>query len=448
MKYTLTEEYNIVEAMPDSWTRGLEQPGQTADGLSIVVDTCFKFQTMQGIGAAFSEIGSKAIFSLDPEQREKLMADLFSKEGAGFTYCRLPVGASDFALDAYSFSEVPDDYEMKYFDLSRDEKCMIPFIKEAMKHNPGLKIHASPWAPPAWMKENGLMTAGGSLRDEEGVYKAYAKYFVEFIKGYERNGITIDRIIIQNETDALSNYTSCLMEPWQLIKFITKYLFPAMQEAGVRTELWAGTFRTFLDCPSHFCAKDDDFMACVKGFAFQYSVPDQIIAFRQLFPHIPIMHTESLCHDSRNNETQAASLFMDFIQYMNFGCEVYSYWNMILDERSMSSWGWRQNSLIKIITNEKRVIYNPDYHVMRMLSSAIRPGYIRVNALCSSRHVTAFTSPCGSEVLVLIPNLIDEVTNLKLRVDRDTHLKTTLEPNTLNIVRLKKNGEGYVIAES
>lgn len=375
------------------------------------------------------------------------MADLFSQDGANFNYCRMPIGASDFALNAYSLCDTPEDFNMDHFDLSRDEEYLIPFIKEAMKHNPTLKIHASPWAPPSWMKDNGLMTTGGSLRDEDRVYKAYAKYFVKFIEGYAKHGITIDRAIIQNETDALSNYTSCLMEPWQIIKFTTKYLFPAMQEAGLRTELWAGTFRTFLDCPSHFCAADPDFRACVRGFAFQYSIPDQIHSFRQLFPEIPIMHTESLCHDSRNNETQAASLFMDFIQYMNFGCEVYTYWNMILDERSISSWDWKQNSLIRILRDEKEIIYNPDFHVMKLISSAVKPGYVRVNALCSSRHVTAFVSPCGNTILVLVPNLVDEQTNLRLRVNRDTHIKTVLEPNTLNIVKLEKTEDGYKLAK-
>ena len=36
-----------------------------------------------------------------------------------------------------------------------DEGTLIPLIKDALARNPELKIWASPWCPPQWMKRNG-----------------------------------------------------------------------------------------------------------------------------------------------------------------------------------------------------------------------------------------------------------------------------------------------------
>lgn len=107
-----------------------------------------------------------------------------------FPSAALPVGSSDFATSAYSYSEVPDDYEMKNFSLARDEKSILPAVLAARQINPDLQLFASPWSPPGWMKLSGKMDGGGKghennrLRDEEPIYTAYALYFEKYLAGH------------------------------------------------------------------------------------------------------------------------------------------------------------------------------------------------------------------------------------------------------------------------
>ena len=109
---------------------------------------------MEGIGGAFNEIGGEALMSLPEDQRNEVMKNLFSEDGAGFTFCRTAVGASDFGIDAYSYSEVEGDYKMKKFSIKREKTTLLPYIQMAYKYNPTLKLFASPRSPPGWMKES------------------------------------------------------------------------------------------------------------------------------------------------------------------------------------------------------------------------------------------------------------------------------------------------------
>ena len=109
----------------------------------------YRFQTIKGVGGCFNEIGTDAYFTLSSSKRDELMTSLFDKEkGAGFSFCRLAIGGSDFAHSAYSYAEVPDDYEMEHFSIGRDKKTLIPCIKDALSKNPDLCFFASPWSPP------------------------------------------------------------------------------------------------------------------------------------------------------------------------------------------------------------------------------------------------------------------------------------------------------------
>ena len=113
---------------------------------SIVIDVSQKAQQITGWGGCFNELGWKALQSLEDKDRDAVMKSLFDqKDGSRFNICRTPMGASDFALDAYSYDDYPDDYEMKHFSIERDKKTLIPFIKAAMKYNSSLKVWASPW---------------------------------------------------------------------------------------------------------------------------------------------------------------------------------------------------------------------------------------------------------------------------------------------------------------
>jgi glucosylceramidase len=112
-------------------------------------------QTIEGFGACFNELGWDSLSVLVEKDKESILEELFAPGvGANFNTCRIPIGANDFSLDWYSYDEAPDDFALKHFSISSDLERLVPFIKSALKHQPNLKLWASPWSPPTWMKYN------------------------------------------------------------------------------------------------------------------------------------------------------------------------------------------------------------------------------------------------------------------------------------------------------
>lgn len=133
----------------------------TNSAATLTISTGKKYQTMAGVGAAFSEIGGLALAGLPEQAKDALVTSLFDPvKRAGFSMCRLPVGSSDFATNAYSYAEVPCDLTIEHFSLARDEKSIIPVAQAALQKNPALHFFASPWRPPDWMKTTGTMDTG------------------------------------------------------------------------------------------------------------------------------------------------------------------------------------------------------------------------------------------------------------------------------------------------
>lgn len=400
------------EAVRDvSWTNSQYQPLQNNEQLSILVYPEICFQTMMGIGGAFSELGWQALQSLPPQGRDAVLRDLFDPEaGAGLNFCRLPIGSSDFALNGYSCSEVADDYEMRHFSLARDEQFLIPFIHAAREFQPNLQLHASPWSPPSWMKTSGNLISG-CLKADTRTLKAYALYLRRFLEGYRDHGICIGHLHIQNEPDAAraetirqedspSTFPSCNMPPEVMAEFAVEYLVPELRAAGLDTRVWAGTFRTITGLQSHLAMGDSRLREAVEGAGFQYSYAEHVRELQRLCPEKKIMHTESVCYQGENLPAQAVALFHDFFSYVDAGCVAYTYWNMVLDENQTSSWGWKQNSLVVVDRRKAEWAYQPDYSVMRLLSRHVKPGARRIAAFSFLKRVMGFQNPDGSVVVL------------------------------------------------
>lgn len=391
---------------------------------TVTVNSKKEFQTMAGIGGAFNENGGEALAALTEPVRQQVLHSLFSHpDGAGFSFCRLPIGASDFALAAYSYSEVPDDWDMKHFALVHDEKYLIPFAQAALKINPRLRIFASPWSPPGWMKYSGKMDSQGlanSLRDEPAVYQAYALYFEKYLRGYADRGIPIERVMIQNEPDVNPVYPGCVMAADQIVKFTVEYLTPRITAAGLKTEIWGGTFREVDSGAAHECMADERFRRSVRGLGVQYAQTEQVADLFIRYPATPLMHTESVCFDGENSAEQGRIRLGEILSYLNAGCETFVYWNMILNESGKSAWDWRQNCLINIDRATASVTYNPDYAVMCLVSRFVRPGARRIEVQSNLAPIGAFRHPDGT-VVILGQNISDQPKSLRIVLDGREH---------------------------
>ncbi len=366
------------------------QPQDVDGGTRVGIYPNAKLQTIDGFGGAFNEIGGEALMSLPKKARQEVVDALFSPEVSNFTLCRTAIGASDFGRNGYSYSEVADDYKMEKFSVEREKSSVIPTIKMAQETNPQMKLFASPWSPPAWMKYSGLMDQGdknkstNKLKDTPEIYEAYALYFAKYVEEYKKNGITVDRIIVQNETDIHTKYPSCVISPDQLYKVIS-YMRPTFKQRGVESEIWAGTFRSAAVLDMLEYALNPEYMEAVDGVGMQYTSPQFISDLQAMSPGKPMMHTEGVCFNSENTINQAFSRFAEVASYINGGVQNYCYWNMILDETKSSGWGWPQNSLVVIDMKKGDVTYTPDYAVMSLFGRFIKPGAVRVASKSRSK---------------------------------------------------------------
>ena len=397
-----------------------------------------EFQTLEGIGGAFNEIGGEALMSLPTKLQDEVMRNLFSvTEGAGFAFCRTAVGASDFGIDAYSYSEVDGDYNMEHFSIKREENTVIPYIQKAYKFNQELLMFASPWSPPAWMKYSGFMDRGSEfpeknhLKDEAKIYEAYALYFSKYISAYSEKGIKIDRLIVQNENDIATKYPSCVMPVEQMGKFVKKYLRPLFEIDNIATEIWAGTFRTAGQLDAIEFAASKEYRQSFDGIGIQYTHQEQIQDIRNLLPETSIMHTEGKCYNGKNTVEQASKRLKEVAEYINYGVTNYCYWNMILNETTESGWGWKQNSLINIDRERKIITYNPDYNVIALISRCLQPGAIRV---ANYSRASIISVKKDGKIFILVQNDKDKPAKYVLEVENKKSKELMIPASSVSVI--------------
>ncbi len=343
----------------------------------IDVDVTAPGQSMDGIGGAFNELGWDALSSLPEAQRAVVLRNLFdTQQGAALRFNRIPIGSSDFAKNAYSLDDVTNDWKLKHFSIARDEGCLIPYIKAAQAVNPEMKFHASPWSPPGWMKTNGKLI-GGQLKSDDRTLKSLAAYFVKFLQAYAKHGIVINRLCPQNEPVNATAYPSCKVPGPLYAKAVTQWIVPAVRQSARPTEVWAGTLNYYRPMDAqHFQAllADEKMNRAIAGLSFQYTHLPWLREYHARHPDLPIQMSESECYNGANSVNEALRDFQDFVAYTRTGCQLFTFWNMVLAEPHKSSWNWRQNSLVVIDKQKQAVTYEPSFALARFLGGEITPG--------------------------------------------------------------------------
>jgi glucosylceramidase len=219
--------------------------------VKIVVDRTRTFQTMYGHGAALTDSSAWVLMNLkrrNPQLYEYTMKKLFSPtEGAGFSFLRLPMGASDYTASTtyytYCDERSPD---LSRFSIAHDRQCIIPVLKDALRLNPEIQILGSPWSAPAWMKTNGRLTgipeadkaAGATCKLRSDCFEVYADYFVKFIEQYQAEGIEIWGVTLQNEPQFDGAVYPCMrMNEDDSIRLVS-LLGPKLAARGLKTKIF------------------------------------------------------------------------------------------------------------------------------------------------------------------------------------------------------------------
>lgn len=208
---------------------------------NIKVDPSVAYQTIDGFGYTLTGGSAMLIQGMDSSPRNLLLEELFRCDNSNnkmcISYLRLSLGASDLDEAVFSYNDIPVDQEdlsLQHFSLAKDTLHLIPLLKSILSINPDIKLMASPWSPPAWMKNNKNSVGGSLLRQ---YYPVYAQYFVRYIQAMKSHDIRIDAITVQNEPQHGGNNPSLLMSAAEQAEFVRDHLGPAFRAAGIDAKI-------------------------------------------------------------------------------------------------------------------------------------------------------------------------------------------------------------------
>ena len=390
---------------------------------------------LYGWGCCISEICAKAVLELAKDKQNAIFDELFGKEHCGFDYCRLSIGANDFAESWYSYDETEGDYAMEHFSIDRDRKYILPAICEAQKRSSELHFFASPWSPPTWMKFPKVCNYGRLVETDDNL-KAYARYFRRYLEEYAKNGIRIEQICFQNEFISDQKFPSCLWSPALIEKFLDGYL---IDEIGDLAEIWFGTYngpetdaRASYTRYYQYVGSVMQNKKCrehIKGIAFQWAGKFAIAQAAEDYPEVAFIHSEGECGDGNNTWDYAMYTYEMYHHYFKNGARANVYWNMALDNDGLSSWGWRQNSLISVKNGEYR--YNPEFYLVKHFAKFVKRGAVMLATTGDfSSNTTVFENADGSRVAVIVnPFGFEKTVSLE-------NTSYTLKPRSFNTIVL------------
>jgi glucosylceramidase len=388
-------------------------PGSGSNSTKIQVDASASYQTMSGFGAAMTDSSAWLIQNeMNQSQRDSLMNQLFSPaSGIGISYLRVPMGASDLSLSAYTYNDLPSgqtDPGQTSFSIAHDQAYIIPTLQQAKALNPQLKMMATPWSAPAWMKTNGLLS-GGSLKSQYN--SSYADYFVKFFQAYEAQGLPFDTVTVQNEPQNSSNNPSMTMSTFEQSTFIGDHLGPALASAGVDTKIVA--FDHNWDNWNYpvIVMNDPEAGPYTTGAAFHgYSgTPDQQSSFHDFFPDKDIYFTEISGGDWATN-------FSDNLMWHTRNILIGStrnwaktalWWNIALDENNgpyLPGGCSGCRGVVTIDSSDGGVEFNEEYYSIAHASKFVKPGAVRIDSDTHDNIIetVAFLNPDGSKVLIAL----------------------------------------------
>lgn len=415
--YTTAENtaYRLTQTETLQFTQ-MGQPKETQP--CVFIDPSKTFQTFMGIGGALTDASAETFFMLPKEkQKEILQAYYDPKKGIGYTLARTNIHSCDFSSGSYTY--VADgDKGLKTFSVAHDEKYRIPFIKQVIAAAGGkLTLFASPWSPPAWMKDNNDMLHGGKLKPE--YYQSWADYFVKFIKAYAKEGIPVWGVTIQNEPMATQTWESCVFTGEEERDFLKNNLGPTLKREGLSDKkiiVWDHN-RDLVYQRASTVFNDPGAAKYAWGLGFHWyedwsggdQVFDNIQRVHESFPGKNILFTEG-CNGPFNmkqiddwkwGERYGRSMINDF----NNGTSGWTDWNVLLDEiGGPNHVGNYCFAPIHADTKSGKLYYMNAYYYIGHFSKFIRTGAKRIGSSSSRSPLlsTAFKNVDGSVVVIVM----------------------------------------------
>lgn len=415
--YTTAENSDSRMSVTDNLSFSpMAQPLETQT--CVFVDTSITFQTLLGIGGAVTDAAAETFAKMPSDKQQEILIAYFDREkGIGYSLIRTTIHSCDFSSESYTYVQ-EGDKELSSFNIDHDRKMRIPLIKKALETaREPITLYASPWSPPAYMKDNNNMLKGGKLLPE--FYQSWANYYTKFIKAYEAEGVPVWGISIQNEPMATQKWESCIYTGEEERDFLKNFLGPTMQKEGLGEKkiiAWDHN-RDLIFQRTSTLLKDPDAAKYVWGIGFHWYEPwsggqamfDNVKLVNQAFPNTNLLFTEG-CKESfdinkvkdwKLGELYGKAMISDF----NNGSVGFTDWNILLDETGGPNHVFNL-CFAPIHGNTKtgELIYTNEYYYIGHFSKFIRPGAKRIacSASRSSLISTAFINPDGKTAVVVM----------------------------------------------
>ncbi len=407
---------------------------------TIMIDPDRTFQVIEGFGGAFTDAAADNFSKLPKESQEEFLKACFDPvEGNGYTLCRTTIHSCDYAAESYTYDDVAGDTELVHFTIEHDLKNRLPFIKRAREAAKGnLRLYASPWSPPAWMKTNGEMLHGGKLKPED--RQAWANYFVKYLKAYAAEGVPLWGLTVQNEPMASQVWESCVYTAGEEKDFVRDYLGPTLQQNGlgdVKVMVWDHN-RGIMYQRAEAAYEDPQASKYIWGTAFHWYVGDHFENVRMVHDAFPDKHLIFTEGAVGGNWQAAERLAKQVTMDLNNWAEAWTIWNLMLDPEGgpRHAGGLHEGGSVNADLTTGKVTFNPAHYVFGQFTRFIRPGAKRI--ACTSNNdalvATAFVNTDG-RIAVVVTNTSDHDERFQLWV-KGRAVQTTSPANGTTTILL------------
>jgi len=387
----------------------------------IFLDDTHTFQTMLGIGGAITDASAEVFAKLPASLKQEFLSAYYDPiNGIGYTLARTNIQSCDFSSGSYSYV-ADNDKDLKTFSVQYDEQYRIPLIKQAIARAKHLTLYASPWSPPAWMKSNNDMLHGGKLLPE--YYQSWANFYIKFIEAYEKHGIPVWGITVQNEPMAVQRWESCVYTAEEERDFIKKYLGPVLAKSAVKDKkliAWDHN-RDLIYNRASTILNDTDAAKYVWGIGYHWYETwtggpmqfDNVRKVHEIFPGKKLIFTEGTAEsfnpDSLGSWSLGEKYGNSMIHDFNNGTVGWTDWNIVLDEKGGPNHAGNFCFAPVHAINSEKLFYTNSFYYIGHFSTFIRPGAVRIDASSnrSALITTAFKNEDGN-IAVVVMNQSDQ----------------------------------------
>ncbi|UYB53730.1 glycosyl hydrolase [Xanthomonas sp. AM6] len=379
----------------------------------IRIDAAARRQRMLGFGASITDSSAWVLQQLPPARRDALMRELFGRAdgGLGLSFARLTIGASDFSRRHYSLDDTPDnapDPALAHFSIAPNRDDVLPVARQALAINPDLKIMASPWSAPAWMKSSGSLI-GGTLKPEH--YDAFARYLLRYVDAYAQAGVPIFALTLQNEPGFTPpDYPGMRLDAAQRAQLIGRHLGPLLDARGGAPLIFDWDHNW--DQPQEPLAVLADAQARrhVAGVAWHCYAGDPAAQspVQAAHPDKDAYMTE--CSGGDWEPLRSGGLTLQarrlIVQSVRHGARGVLFWNLALDLQGGPHAGGcgTCRGVVDIDPRGERVVRSDEYYALAHASRFVRPQAWRIDSSEGGEGMdnVAFLNPDGARVLVVV----------------------------------------------